>query len=125
MKTVSTLKAPKVIGPYSQAIVSGSFVFCSGQIGVDPKTGVLKDGIEKQTEQVLNNLKNVLLASGSNIVKVIKTTIYLKRISDYKAVNSIYEKFFNTHKPARTTVEVSNLPKGALIEIDCIAQNLL
>lgn len=121
MKSIDTKKAPEAIGPYSQAIVANGFVFCSGQIGLDPKTGELIEGIENQTRQVLNNLKEVLKASGSGLDKVVKTTIYLVNIADFTVVNVIYGEYFEVHKPARATVEVSGLPKGALIEIDAIA----
>lgn len=121
MKTVFTDKAPLPVGPYSQAIVINNLIFCSGQIGIDPKNNQLVDGIENQTKQVLNNLKMILDESGSSIDKVIKTTIFLKDINQFQIVNKIYEDFFKDHKPARSTVEVSNLPKGALIEIELIA----
>lgn len=121
MKTVFTDKAPLPVGPYSQAIVINNLIFCSGQIGIDPKNNQLVDGIENQTKQVLNNLKMILDESGSSIDKVIKTTIFLKDINQFQIVNKIYEDFFKDHKPARSTVEVSNLPKRALIEIELIA----
>lgn len=121
IKQVNTKKAPPAIGPYSQAIEINGFVFCSGQIGIDPKSGNLLSSLEVQTRQVLNNLSEVLKASGSDLDLVVKTTIYLKNISDFAVVNSIYGEYFSIHKPARATVEVSNLPKDALIEIDAIA----
>lgn len=121
IKTINTKKAPAAVGPYSQAIEASGFIFCSGQIGLDPKTGNLIGNLEVQTRQVLNNLKEVLKAAGSDLDFVVKTTIYLKNISDFPAVNSIYGEFFKDHKPARATVEVSNIPKGALIEIEAIA----
>ena len=121
MKLIKTGQAPKAIGPYSQAVVTKPFVFCSGQIGLDPHTNTLVEGIEKQTDQVLKNLSNVLKKSGSDLDKVLKTTVYLKDISHFAKMNEVYSKYFKEHKPARSTVEASNLPKGALIEIDAIA----
>lgn len=118
---IETKKAPAAIGPYSQAIVINKLVFCSGQIGLDPKTGQLKEGIKNQTKQTLENIEQVLKAAGTNLKKVIKTTIYLVNISDFATVNQIYASYFKNHKPARATVEVSRLPKEALIEIEAIA----
>jgi 2-iminobutanoate/2-iminopropanoate deaminase len=120
MKDINTNKAPKAVGPYSQAIAAGDFVFCSGQIGINPKTGVLAEGIEKQTKQGLENLKNVIEAAGAGLKNVVKTTIYLKNLADFEKVNKIYADFFEEHRPARATVEVSALPKGALVEIEAI-----
>lgn len=120
MKTINTDKAPKAIGPYSQAVAVGNFIFCSGQIGINPKTGVLAEGIEEQTKQVLENLKNVIEAAGASLKNVVKTTIYLKNLADFEKVNKIYGEFFGDHRPARATVEVSSLPKGALVEIEAI-----
>ena len=121
MKTIQTNNAPTAVGPYSQAIVVNDMVYCSGQIGLDPKEGTLVLGIEKQTKQVLKNLQAVLKAAGSDKKEVLKTTIFVKNISDFATVNEIYEAFFETHKPARATVGVSELPKGALVEIEAIA----
>jgi len=118
---ISTNDAPTAVGPYSQALEFNGFVFCAGQIGTDPKTGSLVDGIEKQTRQVLNNLQAVVKASGSDFNHVLKTTIYLLNMADYVLVNQIYGEYFKDHKPARATVEVSKLPKDCLIEIDAIA----
>lgn len=120
MKIIQTNKAPAAIGPYSQAIVVDRFVFCAAQIGMDPKTGTLVEGLENQVKQVINNIKAVLEAADSNLSKVVKTTVYLKNINDFTKMNEIYAKFF-TSKPARATIEVANLPKGALVEIDVIA----
>jgi 2-iminobutanoate/2-iminopropanoate deaminase len=119
IKSVHTPHAPEAIGPYSQAVIAEPFVFCSGQLGIDPATGVLADGIESQTRQVLANMKAVLEQAGSSVDRVVKTTVFLKKIDDFAAVNAIYGEFFSSHWPARSTVEVSNLPKGALIEIEC------
>jgi 2-iminobutanoate/2-iminopropanoate deaminase len=122
MKKVHTDKAPKAVGPYSQATISNDLVFCSGQIGLDPITNnLVGDDIVSQTEQTLKNLKAVLEQAGSSLNKSVKTTCYLKNISDYQKFNEIYEKYF-IGKPARATIEVSNLPKGALVEIDVIAE---
>ena len=121
IKIVNFNKAPAIIGPYSQAIIAGDFVFCSGQIGIDPKTGELKQGIEKQTEQVLKNLEVILKEIDLSLENVVKTTVYLKNISEFSKMNKIYANFFKKQKPARATVEVSNLPKNALIEIEAIA----
>lgn len=121
MKYIITKNAPQAIGPYSQAIIAEDFVFCSGQIGIDPKTGELVNGIENQTKQIIENLKAVLNESGSDIDCIVKTTIFLTNINDFAKVNEIYGSFFTKHKPARATVEVSNLPKGALIEIEATA----
>ncbi len=121
MKIVHTENAPKTVGHYSQAVIAGNFVFCAGQIGKDPKTDQLADGIEKQTRQVLNNIETVLKAAGSNKNKIVKTTVYITNINDFLKVNDVYAAFFGTHKPVRSTVEVSSLPKGALIEIEAIA----
>lgn len=122
IKSTYTDKAPAAVGPYSQAICTDSLVFCSGQIGIDPQTGELVDGIEAQTQQVLKNLEAVLQASGSDLEHVLKTTIFLKNMADYALVNTIYGEFFSELKPARSTVEVAQLPKDALIEIEAIAE---
>jgi len=121
IKIISSQKAPAAIGPYSQALVVDKLIFCSGQIGIDPKTGNLVDGIENQTKQILENLKNILEEAGSSLDKVIKTTIFLTNINDFSLVNQIYGEFFSSHKPARSTVGVASLPKGALIEIEALA----
>ena len=115
------IKAQKTVGPYSQGIIFGNLIFVSGQIGIDPKSNNLGEDIEEQTKQVLENLKNVLKAAGSDINNVLKTTVYLADMEDFPLMNEIYASYFNKPYPARATVEVSNLPKGALIEIDCIA----
>lgn len=123
--STQTLTAPAAVGPYSQATIYGYIVYCSGQIGIDPKNNNLVEGIENQTHQVMNNLEAVLKASGSDFNSVLKTTIYLANMSNYAVVNEIYGSYFSTHKPARVTIEVSRLPKNALIEIDAVAiQNI-
>jgi 2-iminobutanoate/2-iminopropanoate deaminase len=120
-KIIRTNKAPAALGPYSQAVVANNFIFCSGQIGINPKTGNLAEGIGEQTKQALQNLNEVLIAAGANPDSVVKTTIYLKNMEDFTIVNTIYANFFKDHKPARATVEISSLPKEALIEIEAIA----
>jgi len=122
ISTVSSLKAPKAIGPYSQAIKDEGMVYCSGQIGLSPTTGALAgDDIATQTHQVMENLKAVLEEAGTDMKQVVKVTIYLKDLNDYAKVNDIYKDYFPDTKPARSTVQVARLPKDALIEIDCIA----
>jgi 2-iminobutanoate/2-iminopropanoate deaminase len=121
IKVITTDKAPTAVGPYSQALAVNGFVFCSGQIGIDPKTNKLVDGIEKQTRQVMENLREVISAGGSDFNHVVKTTIYLSDMNNYGLVNQIYGEYFTDNKPARATVEVSRLPKDCLIEIEAIA----
>ena len=121
-KIIETTEAPKPIGPYSQAVQFGDFIFTSGQIAIDPKTGDLSGrSIEDHTNLVINNLEAVLKAAGSSLDKIIKTTIFLKDMNDFVNVNEIYAKYFSDSKPARSTVEVSCLPKNVKIEIDCVA----
>ncbi len=125
-KAVSTKSAPAAIGPYSQAVQVGDFLYTSGQVGLDPATGVLVDGgIETQTTRVLENLKAVLEAAGIYLSHVMKTTVFLKNMSDFAAMNTIYAKYFapdGVIAPARSTVEVARLPKDALVEIEVIAR---
>lgn len=123
MRTVvRTDRAPGAIGPYSQAIVANGLVFCSGQIAIDPVTGqMVGDDVRAQTVQVMENLRAVLEAAGASFASVVKTTIYLKSLSDFGVVNEIYGRYFPTDPPARATVEVSRLPRDALVEIDMIA----
>lgn len=121
IKSIHTEKAPKAVGPYSQAIGIGDWVFCSGQIGIDPKTSKVVEGIEKQTAQALENLKAVLKEAGSDFSAVLKTTIFITDMKNYGSVNEIYGKVFKDHKPARSTVGVASLPKGALVEIEAVA----
>lgn len=122
MKYIQSDKAPKVVGPYSQAIEANGFIFCSGQIGIDPVVGTLVEGIENQAHQVMKNIKNVLDASGRSFDQVAKTTIFLSDIANYQIVNKIYGSYFSPeHLPARSTVQVANLPAGALVEIEMIA----
>ncbi len=123
MKAISSPDAPAAIGPYSQAIHSGDLVFLSGQVPIDPKTGELVTGdIAAQTERVLDNLAAVLGAAGCTFEDVVKTTIYLMDLGDFQAVNATYAKRFSAAPPARATVQVSALPKGARVEIDAIAR---
>ena len=122
MKAISSPDAPAAIGPYSQAIHSGDLVFLSGQVPIDPKTGELVTGdIAAQTERVLDNLAAVLGAAGCTFGDVVKTTIYLMDLGDFQVVNATYGKRFSAAPPARATVQVSALPKGARVEIDTIA----
>ncbi len=119
---VQTSAAPPAIGPYSQAIISGDLIFCSGQIPLDPATGeIVEGGIEEQTHRVLKNLRAVLESAGSGLEHVLKTTVFLKRMDDFAAMNAVYATYFPDAPPARSTVEVSRLPRNVLIEIECIA----
>lgn len=119
---ISTSRSPKAIGPYSQAIKANGFVFVSGQLQIDPVSGLLTEGnAALQAEVVLENLKGILEAAGSSLAKTVKTTIYLKDMNDFVAVNEIYGRAFSAAPPARATVEVARLPKDARIEIDLIA----
>jgi 2-iminobutanoate/2-iminopropanoate deaminase len=121
-ETISTDKAPKAIGPYEQAIKIGDFVYTAGQIPIDPKTGDLVVGaIAEQTRQVLENLKAVLEAAGSSLDKAIKATVFLKNLGDFAALNEVYGEYLGKAKPARSTVAVADLPRGALVEIDLVA----
>jgi len=123
MKPVNSLSAPAAIGPYSQAIDAGDFVFLSGQVPIDPKTGELVPGdITAQTERVLDNLAAVLEAAGCSFGDVVKTTIYLVDLGDFQTVNATYAKRFTSAPPARATIQVSALPKGSRVEIDAIAK---
>ena len=122
MKVVSTNKAPAAIGPYSQAIVTDSLVFTSGQIALNPNGEIVSDDVAAQTKQVLTNLSEILAEAGSSLNSVIKTTIYLSSMDDFKTVNEVYESFFKEHKPARSTIAVKTLPLNVKVEIDCIAK---
>jgi len=122
---ISTDKAPAAIGPYSQAVRIGDFLYTSGQVALDPATGqIVAGGIEEQTRRVLENLKAVLEAAGASLAQVFKTTVFLKDVNDFAAMNAIYGRYFapeGTVAPARSTVEVARLPKDALVEIEVIA----
>jgi 2-iminobutanoate/2-iminopropanoate deaminase len=123
METIIAPKAPAALGPYSAAIKVGELIFTSGQIPADPATGELAPGgIAQQTEQSLKNLSAVLEAAGSGLDQVIKTTCFLTDMADFAAFNAAYGKYFSQHKPARSTVAVKALPKGALVEIECVAE---
>ena len=119
---IATDNAPGAIGPYSQAIKAGGFVFCSGQIPIDPATGnFVSDVVAEQTEQVLKNLGAVLTAAGTSLNNVVKTTVFLADMNDFAEMNEVYGRFFSENKPARATVQAAGLPRGARVEIDCVA----
>ncbi len=119
---INTDTAPAAIGPYSQAIVAGGFVFCSGQVPFDPQSGQVVEGdIATQTRRVLDNLQAVLVAAGSSFEHVVKTTIFLQDMNDFQAVNAIYSEYFGAEPPARSTVEVARLPRDVRVEIEAIA----
>lgn len=120
-KIVNTKKAPGVIGPFNQAIIAGNQLFTSGQLPMHPVTGAVPEGIEAQTIQVLENLKAIVEAAGASLNDVVKTTVYLQRMSDFATVNKIYGTYFCEIAPARACVEVSKMAKDALVEIDAIA----
>jgi 2-iminobutanoate/2-iminopropanoate deaminase len=121
-KVIQTDKAPKAIGPYSQAIRTDAMVFTAGQIGLDPATmELVPGGVEEQTRQVLNNLRSVLEAAGSSLAHVVKTIVFLQDMNDFPKMNAIYAEYFGENPPARSTVAVAALPKGALVEIEAIA----
>ena len=122
MEFVKTSKAPKAVGPYSQAVKVGNWLFISGQIAINPEMGKLEGKtVAEQTERVLKNIVEILREAGFSLKNVVKTTVYLKNIEDFAEMNGVYAKFFGKHRPARATVEVSNLPLGALVEIEAIA----
>jgi 2-iminobutanoate/2-iminopropanoate deaminase len=121
-EVVQTENAPKAIGPYVQAIKANGLVYTAGQIPLDPKTGnIIEGGIKEQTRRVMENLKAVLAAAGSSLDRVVKATVFLKNITDFAAMNEVYGEYLESAKPARSTVAVAELPRGALIEIDLIA----
>jgi 2-iminobutanoate/2-iminopropanoate deaminase len=121
-ESVQTDNAPKAIGPYEQAIKANGFIYTAGQIPIDPKTGnVVEGGIAAQTRQVLENLKAVLEAGGATLDRVVKATVFLKNMADFAAMNEVYAQYLGSVKPARSTVAVAELPRGALIEIDLVA----
>ena len=123
MEKVFTNAAPKAIGPYSHAMKSGNLVFCSGQTPLNPETMLIEGAtVTEQTALVLTNLEAVLIAAGCTRANVLKTSVFLKNFADFEKMNKSYEAFFGDHKPARTTVEVSRLPREALVEIECIAE---
>ena len=122
IETVSTESAPKALGPYSQALKVNGFIYCSGQIPINPATGSIEaQTIEEQTRQVITNLKNVLEAAGASLSAVVKTTVFIKDMNDFAALNAVYAELFGDTKPARSCVEVARLPKDVKVEIECIA----
>jgi 2-iminobutanoate/2-iminopropanoate deaminase len=118
---IQTEKAPKAIGPYSQAIKSDNLLFISGQLPIHPISGELSGDIQTQTRQALENLKSILAAAGSTVESVLKTTVFLKNLDDFNTFNAIYQEYFPKDAPARSTIEVSRIPRGALIEIEAVA----
>jgi len=121
-RTISTDKAPKAIGPYSQGIAASGFLFLSGQVPLDPVTGDLVQGtVREEVTRVMENLKAVLEAAGSGLDRVVRTTVFLTDLKDFAAMNEVYAGYFGAHRPARSTVQVAALPKGARVEIDAIA----
>ena len=123
MEIIATDKAPAALGPYSQAIRANGMIYCSGQIPINPATGAIEaKTIEEQTAQSIANLKNVLEKAGSSLAKVVKTTVFIKNMNDFAALNKVYAELFGDTKPARSCVEVARLPKDVLVEIECIAE---
>ncbi len=120
-EVIHTDQAPAAVGPYSQAIRVGNLVFTAGQVGIDPVTGQLREGLEAQTRQIMANLQAVLQAAGTDLAHVVKTTIFMTDLSAFKQVNAIYGEYFPADPPARSTIQVAALPLGALIEIEAIA----
>ena len=119
---VTSSQAPAAVGPYSQAVVVGNLVFCSGQVALDPGTmQIVPGGIDEQTHRVISNLEAVLRAAGVSLRDVVRTTVFLTDMNDFAAMNAVYAERFGAHRPSRSTVEVSRLPKDARVEIDCIA----
>jgi 2-iminobutanoate/2-iminopropanoate deaminase len=122
-KVISTEKAPKAIGPYSQGIEEGCFIFLSGQLGLVPETGdFVAGGVEEQTRQSLTNLKNIIESKGQSMKNVVKTTVFLKNMADFPKMNAVYAEFFENDPPARSTVAVAALPKDGLVEIEAIVK---
>ena len=122
MTTIATKNAPAAIGPYSQAQIAGGLVFTSGQIGIDPATGILQEGVEAQAHQVFKNLSALLEAAGSSMSKVVRTCVFIKDMNDFGKINESYATYFTEPFPARSCVEVARLPKDALIECELIAE---
>jgi 2-iminobutanoate/2-iminopropanoate deaminase len=122
IETISTENAPGAIGPYSQAVKAGDFIFCSGQIPINPQTGeFVSEDVAEQTRQVLKNLSAVLEAAKTSLDNVVKTTVFLADMNDFAAMNEVYAEFFSENKPARATVQAARLPRDARVEIECIA----
>lgn len=122
MKVVSTEKAPAAIGPYSQAIITNGFVFASGQIPIIPESGALAEGLEAQAHQVFKNVTELLSAAGTDISRAVKTTVFIKDMNDFAAINAVYSQYFSTPFPARSCVEVARLPKDVLLECEVVAE---
>ena len=118
---ISTDKAPAAIGPYSQAVKAGAFLFASGQIPLRPDGSLVEGGIEEQTRQVLSNIKGILDAEGIGLTSIVKTTVFIKDMNDFAKMNEVYASFFGEHKPARSTVEVARLPRDVKVEIEFVA----
>lgn len=121
MKRIATTNAPAALGPYAQAVDTGDTVYCSGQLGLDPATGALAEGVQAQTHQALKNLQAVLREAGLTLDNVVKTTVFVQDLGDFGTVNEIYGSYFHGGFPARSCVQIAALPKGALVEIECIA----
>ncbi|WP_311537760.1 RidA family protein [uncultured Anaerococcus sp.] len=121
MKAINTDKAPAAVGAYVQAIATDNLIFTSGQLPLDPATGELESDIKKATERALENIKAIVEEAGSSVDKIIKCNVFLDKIEDFADFNQVYEEFFGDHKPARSALEVANIPKGAVIEIEAIA----
>ncbi|MNC48414.1 Enamine/imine deaminase [compost metagenome] len=121
-KQIATTQAPGAIGPYSQAIAAGNWVYTSGQLGLNPETGELAEGVQEQARQSLNNVKAILEEAGASMEQIVKTTVYLKDMNDFAAVNEVYSTFFTEPYPARSAVEVARLPKDGLVEIEAVAR---
>ncbi len=121
-KQVATTKAPGAIGPYSQAIATGNWVYTSGQLGLDPESGALAEGVQEQARQALSNLQAILQEAGASLDHVVKTTVFLKDMNDFAVVNEVYSTFFTEPYPARSAIEVARLPKDGLVEIEAVAR---
>lgn len=119
---ISTQKAPGAIGPYSQAVRAGDMLFTSGQLGLNPETGVLAEGVREQADQALKNLGAILHEAGLDYKDVIKTVVFIKNMADFKTVNEVYAQYFTANYPARSCVEVAALPMGGLVEVECVAR---
>ncbi len=122
MKIITTHEAPEAIGPFSLAVVSGDLLFCSGQVPLDAETmELVGTNIEEQTEKVLKNMRTILISAGLDFPNLVKTTVFLKDMKEFTSMNAVYERILSGHKPARSTVEVAQLPLNAMVEIECLA----
>ena len=121
IEVISTDQAPAAIGPYSQAIKTNNLIFCSGQLGINPETKELLEGVELQTLQIFKNIKAVLSIAGCDLSSIVKTTVFLSDMAEFQTVNAIYANLFGDHKPARSTIQAARLPLNASIEIECVA----